>query len=80
MHRWILALALAASLAGCGPKPDEDTAVRSVFEQVRAGQVDAVAENLAPGLDRDQAHVELQRIHDTFIPMGDLRAKSPAGA
>lgn len=62
-------LALCAILlTACGPKPEDDAMVRSFFEHIRAGEFDAIQDNLAPNLATPEMRPQFEALRRDYVP------------
>ena len=58
----------ACCLSSCGPKPEELNATAAVFDQVRAGEIEAVESQLAPDIRTAETRETLAELQRTYIP------------
>lgn len=59
------------ALQACGPKPGEEESVRGIFDQVRAGDYDAVESRLPEQNRTPETRETLVQLHRDFIPTGE---------
>jgi hypothetical protein len=67
MHAALLAL-FALALTACGPKPEQEQAVRTFFEDLRAGDMEAVSAQAAQNLRTPDSMAQLETIRREYIP------------
>ncbi len=58
----------ALALQGCGPEPVEEESVRTIFEQLRAGQFEEVEAKLSKELRTPKVRSDLMRFRNEIIP------------
>lgn len=59
---------LMITLSACGPKPEQEQMVRSFFDHVRAGEIEAVQDQIAPNLRTPESIQQLETIRREYVP------------
>lgn len=65
------AVLVSLTLQACGPKPGEEESVRTIFEQVRSGQFEAVESRLPEQNRTPETRAILEQLRRDFIPSGE---------
>jgi len=71
LSRWMRAACAAMGLLAlhaCGPKPGEEETVRAVFDQVRAGKIEEVVQQLPEPMRTTETRATIASLRLLYIP------------